>query len=45
MAQDKQEKIKKDCCQKYRKKGRCCKDCPYYDECPILVEKYYRKKK
>ena len=45
MVKDKHEKIKKECCQKYRKKGKCCKECPYHDQCPILVEKYYQKKK
>jgi len=45
MAKDKHAKIKEECCQKYRKKSKCCKDCPYYDQCPIPEEKYYRKKK
>ena len=45
MSKDKQRKIKKECCEKYRKKGKCCKECPYFNECLFLAEKYYQGKK
>jgi hypothetical protein len=38
MGREKHKKLKKECCEKYKRKGKCCKDCPYYDKCPILAE-------
>jgi hypothetical protein len=48
MGKDKdRKKFKEECCKKYKKKGRCCKDCPLagLPECSDWVGKGKEKKK
>ena len=38
-------KAKKKCCNKIRKKGKCCKNCPLYDASKLEKTKKPTKKK